>query len=155
MKRTDVPQDGGLFDGMFEVQYAVDENGRYVLEESAGWEAKAIANSQFWQTVEEDIRQSIEEVRMGRSSPLRVYMALHQMDVGLLASHARFWRWQVRRHLKPHVFARLKPDLLRRYAQVFNVPLDLLVRVPENLEKWDFIHRLAHRYDPGDSAHAP
>ena len=155
MKRTEVPQDGGLFDGMYEVQYAVDENGRYVLEKSAGWEVKAVANSQFWRIVEAEVQQSIEQVRRGRVSPLRVYMALHQMDVGLLASHARLWRWQVRRHLKPRVFARLNPALLRRYAKVFNVPADRLVSVPENWEKWEFIRQLAHCYDPGDSADAP
>jgi len=155
MKRTEVPQDGGLFDGMHEIQYAVNENGRYVLEKSAGWEAKAVANSQFWRTVEGEVQQSIEDVRKGRLSPLRVYMALHQMDVRLLASHAGLWRWQVRRHLKPRVFAHLKPHLLERYAKVFNVPVDQLVRVPDNWERWEFIRRLAHRYDPGDSLYAP
>jgi len=48
------------------------------------------------------------------------------MDVALLAKYAGKWQWQVRRHMKPEVFAKLSPDLLQRYAGIFNITAEEL-----------------------------
>jgi hypothetical protein len=37
--------------------------------------------------------------------------------------------WRVKRHLKPKVFKRLNEKTLKKYAEVFNVPLDQLSNV--------------------------
>jgi hypothetical protein len=53
-----------------------------------------------------------------------------QMDAGMLAANTGLWRWRVRRHLKPAVFARLKPDLLQRYAEVLRIDIEQLTHIP-------------------------
>ena len=44
------------------------------------------------------------------------------MTVGL-ASYVRLPRWRVKRHLKPSVFNRLKPEIMQRYVDLFGLTL--------------------------------
>jgi len=135
MKKNEVPQDkSALFGSFHEIQYAVNNEGRYIKEKSSGWVPKTVANSQFWKTVQESVLRTMEQVRQGRLSSLAYYMEIRQMDVGLLAEYVGLARWRVKRHLKPKVFARLKPDMLQRYARVLKVNADDLKRLPENAE---------------------
>lgn len=132
MRQRDVPQDEGLNQGMRELTYAVDDDGRYVGVPSAGWEPKNIANAQAWEIISQDIRDQARLVREGRRSPLAYHMAQHMMTVGLVAGYVRLARWRVKRHLKPAVFERLKPAILQRYADLFGLSMAELKRIPDS-----------------------
>lgn len=121
MRIKDVPQDDGLNKGMSEITYAVDESGRYVGIRSLGWEPKNIVNAQAWDVIEDDLAAVAGLVRAGKQSPLAFHMAKRLMTAGLLASYVRLPRWRVKRHLKPSVFSRLKPEILQRYADIFGL----------------------------------
>jgi hypothetical protein len=121
MQREDVPQDKGLFGPWHGINYAVDKKGRYTLVPSAGWEPQTIANTLSWEPVNEAVEQARVAVEAGGKSPLALYMALHLMDVSLLARYVGLSCWRVRRHLRPDIFKKLKPDLINRYAAVFGV----------------------------------
>jgi hypothetical protein len=43
------------------------------------------------------------------------------MDLALLSQTTGLWRWRVRRHLRPDVFARLSGGLRRRYARALGL----------------------------------
>ncbi len=131
MKKTEVPQEDGMNEGMREIAYAVDEAGRYVKVSSVGWEPKNVANEQAWEVIAAEIDEAVRAVRAGEKSPLAYHMARHLMNPGLLADYAGLSRWRVRRHLKPRPFARLKPEILARYARVFNLTVADLRRVPD------------------------
>lgn len=131
MLEKDVPQDQALFGDLKELCYAVDEHGRYVLVESAGWEPANIANIQAWETIRAEIADVLARIRAGELSALAYHMACHQMDPKLLAAYAGLFRWQVRRHMKPGPFRRLKTGLIRRYAAIFGISPEELLRVPE------------------------
>lgn len=131
MRAVDVPQDSGLFGPWHEVTYAVDAQGRFVLTPSAGWEAANLANRQAWTVIHEQVEEARAAVRAGQLSPLAVWMALYQMDAALLGRYAGLWRWRVRRHLRPEVFARLDAAVLERYARVFRIPPAALRQVPD------------------------
>jgi hypothetical protein len=131
MRAEDVPQDGGLNQGMREITYAVAENGRYVVVPSLGWEPKNIANAQAWEVISEDISTQARLVRDGKRSPLAYHLAKHLMTVGLAASYVRLPRWRVKRHLKPSVFKRLKPQILQRYADLFGLALSEFKQIPQ------------------------
>lgn len=127
MKKEDIPQDTGAFGKITkEVQYATDVEGHYTTGLSKGWEVKNSANDAAWQDIEERIRAAREKVLKGEASPLLYYMELKLMDVKVLAGYTGFWAWQVRRHLKPGVFKKLSDGRLRRYADVFEVPVEEL-----------------------------
>ena len=132
MQENDVPQDEALFDGKKEVCYAVDESGRYVLAESAGWEPANIANLQAWEVIHADITAVLARVRAGEVSPLAYHMARHQMDAKLLAGYADLFAWQVRRHMNPGPFGKLKPARLECYATILKTTVEELCRIPSD-----------------------
>ena len=139
MKLEDVPQDPGMGGELSEVCYAVDDRGRYVIAPSLGWEPKNVANSQAWQEVEQRTLEALDRVRAGDASPLFFHMTRHQMTTGLLAGYVGLFRWRVRRHLTPKGYAKMSLAHRRRYADLFEVPVDDLDRLPESV-------RLAPRY---------
>lgn len=131
MKKQDVPQHAGLTAGCREVSYAVDDDGRYALALSHGWEPKTVALSQAWEAIIEQLQQVLDDVRAGRKSPLAYHMSKNQMDAALLAQYAGVARWRVRRHLVPTHFARLDTAILTRYAELFGISIEQLRRVPD------------------------
>lgn len=135
MKKKEVPQDEGLMEGRFEdVCYALDENGNYVAVLSKGWKPKTDAMLQAWEVVHEKIEQVRQDVLAGKISPIAYYMEKNIMDVNLLADYAGLPRWKVKKHLKPGRFARLKEDILKRYADIFEISLAELRNFEETLK---------------------
>jgi len=131
MLKKDVPQDDGLNCGMSEITYAVDENGQYAGVRSLGWEPKNIVNAQAWEVINDDLVAIGNMVRAGKRSPIAYHMAKRLMTVGLLADYVHLPRWRVKRHLKPSVFSRLKPEILQRYTDIFGLTLAQLHDIPE------------------------
>jgi hypothetical protein len=117
-----------------EVCYAVDERGRYVIAPSLGWEPKNVANSQAWEEVERQSIEALERARRGQASPLFFHMTRHQMSLGLLAGYVGLFRWSVRRHLTPKGYAKMSTAHRRRYADLFEIDLDELDRLPDTVE---------------------
>jgi hypothetical protein len=127
MLEKDVPQDAGIFaEGQKEVCYAVNEEGRYLLARSSGWEPKNIANDQAWDLLAQQLDAVRSRVLGGELSPLAFHMAKNQMDLALLAQYSGMFRWRIRRHLKPTVFSSLKRPLLEHYAALLKTTVDEL-----------------------------
>lgn len=132
MLKKNVPQDDGILDGWHEISYAIDDDGRYVLAPSVGWEPANIANKHAWELISKQVADVIKRIQAQELSPLAYYMVKNQMDTNLLAKYVRLSHWRVRRHLKPAVFRRLKVSILERYAEIFNVSAEQLFDVPES-----------------------
>jgi hypothetical protein len=105
------------------VCYATDASGKYTTELRQGWEVKTGALDVAWQDIAERVAAAREKVQRGEASPLLFFMELKLMDVGVLAGYTGFWKWQVRRHLRPAAFSKLSERKLRRYAEVFEVSI--------------------------------
>lgn len=128
MEKDKVPQDEGITAGITrEVQYAVDENGKYVKTFSKGWEPKNIVNELAWEDIQELVNEADEKIKAGKASPIMHFMAENQMNVTLLADYIELSKWKVKRHLKPKGFNKLKPEQLENYAKIFNISVDELV----------------------------
>jgi hypothetical protein len=122
MKQENVPQDlGALGKITKEVCYATDSSGKYVTELSNGWNVKTDALDVAWKDVEQRIANAREKVLNGEASPLLFFMEYRLMDMGILADYTGYWKWQIKRHLKPEVFKRLSEKKLQKYAEAFNV----------------------------------
>jgi hypothetical protein len=125
MNKEDVPQDlSSLGKITKEVCYATDASGKYTTELSKGWEIKMSALDVAWQDIGERVAAARAKVLKQEASPLLFFMELKLMDVGVLAAYTGFWKWQVRRHLRPAVFKKLSDRRLRRYAEVFDISID-------------------------------
>jgi hypothetical protein len=132
MKIDDVPQDNGMIANYgHEICYAVDDQGKYVLSPSLGWEPKNIVNSIAWDVIHQQVADVLKQMHDGKLSTLAFHMVKNQMDVKLLAQYVRLPRWKVKRHLKPDGFKGLGTALLNRYADVFDIPVDQLLKIPE------------------------
>jgi hypothetical protein len=51
------------------------------------------------------------------------------MDLALLSQTTGLWRWRIRRHFRPQVFARLSLALRQRYADALGLSLEALGRI--------------------------
>ena len=132
MNINEVPQDDNGFlkaGKVRDVCYAVDEYGNYKQVLSLGWKPKNDAMKQAW----EEVNEKIEEVRMkvlkGELSPIAYYQEKNLMTPAILAQYTGFANWRVKRHMKPSVFKKLKPSILQRYAEVFNLTMEELIKV--------------------------
>lgn len=132
MKIDQVPQDQGMIDGdRYEVCYAVNKEGHYVLVQSTGWEPKNVVNDQAWGLIKEKVAATAAKVRAGKLSPLAYHMVCNQMNVGLLSKYIPYGRLRVWRHLRPKVFHRLSSEELQPYADLFDLSVAELKKVPD------------------------
>jgi hypothetical protein len=127
MKKEDIPQDDGALNKLTkEVVYAVDSSGNYTTELSTGWEVKAKALDVAWVDIEQRIANAKQKVLHGEASPLLYFIELRLMDTGIVSAYTGFWKWAIKRHLKPAAFKKLSAGKLKKYADVFNVSVEEL-----------------------------
>lgn len=128
MKKNEVPQDEGNLSksNMKELVYATDENGNYTTELSSGWEPKTIALSNSLEDINERVAEALMRVKDSKSSPIVYFMEVNRMDINILAGYVGMWKWRIKKHFKPKVFAGLSDRVLSRYAEAFNISLSEL-----------------------------
>ena len=125
MKQENVPQDLSALGKLTkEVCYATDEAGNYVTQLSSGWDVKITALDVAWKGIETRVAGARQQVLDGAASPLLFFMEYRLMDIGILSDYTDFWKWQIKRHLKPEVFNQLSESKLKKYADTFNVSVE-------------------------------
>lgn len=127
MKKAEIPQDHSALSGYAkELCYAVDETGRYATGLSEGWEIKANALDLAWDDIRKRVNDAAAKVKAGEASPILFFMELKLMDPAIVSAYTGFWKWTVKRHLKPEVFKKLSEKQLKKYASLFEVSLEEL-----------------------------
>jgi hypothetical protein len=127
MKKEDIPQDDGALNKLTkEVVYAVDSSGNYTTELSTGWNVKATALDLAWEDIEQRIDNARKKVLENEASPILYFMELRLMDIGIVAAYTGFWKWTIKRHLKPAAFIKLSQLKLNKYAEAFNITVEEL-----------------------------
>lgn len=133
MKKNEIPQDpSALAKITKEICYAVDETGKYSTGLSNGWEVKVSALDKAWQDVEQRIAAARQRVLDKAASPILFFMELHVMDIPIVAAYTGFWKWQVKKHLKPAAFDKLTKAQLEKYAALFEVSIQDLKSMKQN-----------------------
>ena len=127
MKKEEIPQDDGALNKLTkEVVYAVDGTGNYTTELSTGWDVKTKALDLAWEDIEKRIGAARQKVLNNEASPILYFLELRLMDMGILASYTGFWKWTIKKHLKPAAFINLSQQKLQQYADAFNVSVEEL-----------------------------
>jgi hypothetical protein len=135
LKIDQVPQDEeNFYAGHRRAVYAKSEDGTYVQAPTKGWEVETYFTSQALEALGEEYQQVLAQAKAGKLSPLAVHMTAKMMTPKLLAEHAGFFTFQVKRHLRPEIFAKLPEKKLMRYAQCLNLSLTELTQLPEAQE---------------------
>lgn len=128
MKTDEVPQDE--VSPLRRALYAVDQNGRYTVAESSGWQAEKVATRVALEDFQRDAAAAYQRCLNGQSGTLEYHMYALRMDVDTLADASGLAKWRVRRHLRPSVFPRLPQRLQSRYARAMQVPVADLAQLP-------------------------
>jgi hypothetical protein len=127
MKKEEIPQDDGALNKLTkEVVYAVDGTGKYSSELSTGWDVKTKALDLAWEDIEKRIEAAKQKVLNNEASPILYFLELRLMDMGILAAYTGFWKWTIKKHLKPAAFKNLSQQKLQQYADAFNVTVEEL-----------------------------
>jgi hypothetical protein len=83
---------------------------------------------QSWDAAEQRLDEVKQKVIIGKSSPVAYYMEKILMEVPMLAAYMEISSWRVKRHLKSRVFKKLKPETLQKYAGIFGITVEELVK---------------------------
>jgi hypothetical protein len=137
MKVNDVPQDD-VFDysqGIKKGNYALDDKGKYVMVPSKGWVVDEMINRMAYDEYKAKEEETRKAVLAGQKSPLAYYMELRQMTPEILGKTAGIAAFRVKKHLRPEIFARLKPSVLEAYAKALAITTEELITVPKNPRK--------------------
>ncbi|WP_417601468.1 hypothetical protein [Owenweeksia hongkongensis] len=125
MKKKDLPQDNSKLENVTrELCYTQDESGEYTTGLSKGWEVKAKALDVAWEDIKERTAEARAKVDRGEASPILFFMELRLMDLPILAGYTGFWKWTIKRHLKPNNFKKLSTQKLQKYADAFDVSIE-------------------------------
>ncbi len=123
MEINDIPQDNSkIFRGQRKVVYAT-KDGNYQTATTNGWETEEFATEQAVEELNQLTAEALDAVKRGEKSPLFYYMYRNRFDLPSLAQATGFWQWQIKRHFKPSVFAKLSDKVLSRYVEVFGVAI--------------------------------
>lgn len=133
MKKEEVPQDPGALGRVTrEVCYATDKDGNYTKELSTGWDVKINALDLAWEDIDHRIKAARQKVLDNEASPVLFFMEKRLMDMTTIAAYTGFWKWQIKRHIKPSVFKKLPEKKLKRYADAFNVSVEDFINLKVN-----------------------
>jgi len=131
MDIAEVPQEGNRTLGHHrKALYAKDANGRMVLVASRGSELDETVTLQAAQRLHAFAEVARLRCLAGQTAPLEVWMWTQRMDLALLSQATGIWKWRIRRHFCPRIFARLTAALLQRYAQALGLRVEQLQQLP-------------------------
>jgi hypothetical protein len=128
MKKDEIPQDQSGLDKFTKE----DESGNYITQLSSGWEVKSDALGITWEDINKKVERAKQAVIKGELSPIAYYIELRVMDLPIVSAYTGFWKWTIKRHLKPSIFSKLSNSTLQKYADLFEVSLDQLKTISIN-----------------------
>lgn len=132
MKHDNVPQDNiSTYANNKKAIYATKDNGEYGIVASSGWDVEEEATKQALHELQRQADEAHGAVAAGERSPLYFHMYDRRMDLQVLAESTGMFKWRIRRHFKPEVFAKLPQKMLERYADALGLPVAELCRLPE------------------------
>ena len=114
-----------------DLDYAVDEDGKYQAVRSDGWSPQNDALEVTMDGIDEECQEILERVRAGETSPLEYHAARNVMPLELLARYTGFSKRKVRKHLDPKNFNKLDDETLAAYADALRITVDELKSIPE------------------------
>ncbi|MBS9783035.1 MAG: hypothetical protein KGV46_00590 [Pasteurella sp.] len=126
MEIKDIPQDNSkTYSGHQKVIYGT-RNGNYETATSTGWQDEAFATEQAVNELKEQMEQAKQAVQLGEKSAIFYLMYQYRYDEQSLSKVTGLWKWQLKRHFKPIIFAKLSDKTLQKYSDAFQMSIDEL-----------------------------
>lgn len=135
MEKDSVPQDDSpTYGGLRKLLYAVDGQGKYTGVQSSGWEVESFSTELAVSEFNRRRDDAWQRAHDGTASALEYHMYRNRMDFDTLVMVSGIWRWRVRRHFKPRVYAKLSSKVLTRYAEALDVSVAELKTLPDRAD---------------------
>lgn len=126
MEIDQIPQDDSkIFRGQKKVIYAT-RNGNYETGTTTGWQAEEFVTEQAVVELNQQTELALQAVRNGEKSVIYYLMYKYRHDELSLSQATGIWKWQIRRHFRPTVFAKLSAKTLEKYAEAFGMKAEEL-----------------------------
>ena len=106
-----------------ELFYSFDQEKGFQRRVDYQYSANQTIIKQGWDVVDERLEEVRKAILNKELSPIAWYMEKNLMEVPMLSAYSGISSWRVRRHLRYKPFQKLTPKLLKRYAEVFNIPV--------------------------------
>ena len=131
MKVNEVPQDLKYGEGLVvrDVNYAVDENGRYTSVVSQGCEVKNDILTSVWEDILEECEPIRQQVLAKKTSPLAYHMKKNLQDISMLSAYSGIPKRKIKKHLTYDNFFKLDSQTLEKYAEALRITVDELKEV--------------------------
>jgi DNA-binding transcriptional regulator YiaG len=108
--------------------YVEKTDGTYGPLQTGGYMAKNYIDDFF--TKRQNLEtECIEKLRNGEISTVSYYRQLNNMTAADLAARARISVSKVKKHEMPAGFAKASMEIVRRYAEVFDIPVANLFQI--------------------------
>jgi hypothetical protein len=108
--------------------YVEKDDGTYGALQTGAFGTKNYVDD-FWVKRKHLEKQCLERLCKGEISPVAYYMLLNNIAAADLALRSRTSVSNVKKHMQPAHFAKIGLPLLKRYADVFGVPLANMFQV--------------------------
>ena len=135
MKVDEVPQDKTFYEHIKRACYALDNEGKYIIIPSSGWNTEEVVNGLAVDELKNKLEETRKEVIKGLKSPLAYHMEYRQMTPEILAKTVGMFSFRVRRHFRPEIFAKLRPAMIKHYALALALTEQELKSVPDTNEE--------------------
>ena len=133
MKKDNIPnQPHEMYEGETKGLYTINDDGKYELSRTIGWEPETIALTQALEEIDRLSQDALSRVQQGISSPLEYHMYAQRMDLPMLAVAVGKYQWQVKRHFKPSNFVKLTQQQIESYAAVLGIHATQLKSIPND-----------------------
>ena len=82
-----------------------------------------------WKMFRERIEKAREEVLAGKKSPVWYHMEKNLIDLSNFAKLVGMASWRVKRHLKPEIFSKLKPETIQKYPDALDISMEEFLNI--------------------------
>ncbi len=132
MKHRNVPQQNiSTYANNKKAIYATDENGKYCVVASSGWEVEETATKLALKELTRLADSAYSKAISGEVSPLYFHMFDRRMDLQVLSESTGMSKWRIKRHFKPTVFKKLPLKMLTLYADTLGINIEELGSLPQ------------------------
>lgn len=112
------------------VTYRPGEDGQVQSVRDDGFEDSNLVHEVAWNLIHRNAAEAWRKAKDGTGSTLAYHMVANLLNPEMLAQLVGMWGWRVRRHLRPDVFASLKPAMLEKYAKALRLTVEELTSLP-------------------------
>jgi hypothetical protein len=120
------------------VLYAEKDDGTYGPMQTGSYMSGTNISEHF--RVTENLSRSLtEQLRAGTISPVYYYMMIEGLNIDEMAGRTGISKRRVKKHLTPAGFGKMKITSLKKYADVFNIPVANMFQIIYTVQNrnWD------------------